>query len=77
MVSGVALAKELSQSHPAFRIVLMTGSGQAAKETRAQGFEVLQKPFSRAALEELIRAALHPAGDRLVAALSSAGRRTS
>jgi len=77
MVSGVALAKELSQSHPAFRIVLITGSGQAAKETRAQGFEVLQKPFSRAALEELIRAALHPAGDRPVAALSSTGRKTS
>ena len=55
---GVALARELGQRDLSLPVLLITGSGQAAAEALANGFQVLQKPFTRAALAGAIRSAL-------------------
>jgi PAS domain S-box-containing protein len=60
---GVELAGELRRRNPALPVLLITGSGQAAAEAMADGFQVLQKPFARAALAEAVRAALGRSGD--------------
>jgi PAS domain S-box-containing protein len=61
---GVALAKELRQRRPGMPVVLITGSGQAALEALADGFRVVQKPFTRAALGAALHEALGTAQDR-------------
>ena len=61
---GVALAKELRQRRPGMPVVLITGSGQAALEALADGFQVVQKPFTRAAIGAALHEALGRAQDR-------------
>jgi PAS domain S-box-containing protein len=70
---GVALAKELRQRRPGMPVVLITGSGQAALEALADGFQVVQKPFTRAALGAALHEALGRAQDRRRATAGETG----
>lgn len=54
--SGLQLAKELRRTHPGLPVVITTGHdpGAALSPDRAQGFDVLRKPYTRSSLAETL-----------------------
>jgi hypothetical protein len=62
-MSGPRLAARLSQSHPHLPFVFMSGQSddvEALQEASRQGFQLLEKPFTREQLALKIRRALEP-----------------
>jgi DNA-binding NtrC family response regulator len=57
-MSGIELAKRLSDERPKIRVVLMSGAPGLERVAAASHFRFLLKPFSPATLVELLREAL-------------------
>jgi CheY-like chemotaxis protein len=57
-MDGLALARELHRRHPALPVLLMSGFGAQLEQGAAEGWPVLRKPFTRAALEGALGTAL-------------------
>jgi PAS domain S-box-containing protein len=57
-MNGLDLAREIRRRFPDLPVLLVTGAGDSIVEAMAEGFATLQKPFSRAALQEGVSIAL-------------------
>jgi two-component system NtrC family sensor kinase len=68
-MNGIHLAQEVSEHHPAIRVLLTTGYSEmaAAAETR---YRILRKPFEVSGLERAVR-------DAMTAPSGPAGRRAA
>jgi signal transduction histidine kinase/CheY-like chemotaxis protein len=61
-IGGLDLARQLRERREGFPVVLMTGYSAAAGSAAAEGFPVLRKPFTMAALTAGLSLALRRAG---------------
>jgi CheY-like chemotaxis protein len=61
-MGGLDLARRMRETRKDFPIVLMTGYSAAAGPAAAEGFTVLRKPFTMAALARALEAALRGRG---------------
>jgi signal transduction histidine kinase len=61
-IGGLDLARRMRETRKDFPIVLMTGYSAAAGPAAAEGFTVLRKPFTMAALARALEAALRGRG---------------
>jgi CheY-like chemotaxis protein len=59
-LGGLDLARKVRERRKAFPIVLMTGYSAAAGSAAAEGFPVLRKPFTMAALAASFAVAMRP-----------------
>jgi two-component system, NtrC family, sensor kinase len=57
-MSGLELARIVRERHPGLPILLATGYSQYAIQVINEGFTLVEKPYNRAALAALIRAAM-------------------
>jgi FixJ family two-component response regulator len=60
-LGGLDLARKVRERRKAFPIVLMTGYSAAAGSAAAEGFPVLRKPFTMAALAACLSQAVRTA----------------
>jgi two-component system NtrC family sensor kinase len=61
-IGGLDLARKLRELREGFPIVLMTGYSAAAGPAAAEGFAVLRKPFTMAALASTLEDSLRGRG---------------
>ena len=64
-MSGLELARSLRQRYPKLPVILTTGFSRYASEGSVEGFQVVEKPFRRAALSAAITNAIEGLGERL------------